>query len=379
MGNLTVDEFRQKIDESQATCKICGLRAHSIVRHLATTHNQSVGQYKKTYPTAAVVSKIVSEFNRQLKRTVKASDDLDPLLEAFVESNTATLFTGLKVHFWAVPKENQFLIPKVDSNFYFEEKSAKSIAFGLLGGKNIYVEGPTGCGKTDGVSQIHAQLGLPVKRVNMNGDVTASNFIGSKHADVTKGTYFRYGSLPLAMKGGYTLLVDEIDYMPPSIAAVLNPVLEGKRELYLPDTDEHITAEKGFNIIGTANTGGKGDTTGVYTGTEIMNTAFLDRFGIKLTMDYLPVKEELAMLSRRFPNSNTLFVTRLVAAAKAVREQFKIGTIPITISTRKIIDILEAEPVLGQKEAIACSVLNWLDEDNVQVVTKILENSGVKL
>jgi cobaltochelatase CobS len=340
----------------------------------------SVGQYRAQFPQAEITSRVLEELSKQVTRAPQGTDVLETFLPQFMGPTTAAAdLDQLKAHFGPTKPENLLLVPTTNPDFVLDDNVAAATTFALLKGKNTYIEGPTGCGKTDGVKQIHARLGLPIKRVNMNGDVTTANFIGSKHADPQTGTYFRHGNLPLAMTGGYTLLIDEIDYMPASIAAVLNPVLEGARELYLPDTDEHIVAEKGFLVIGLANTGGKGDTTGVYTGTEILNTAFLDRFAVKLKMDYLEASAEIDMLTQRFPTVSHTKIWSLVTVARDVRDQFRNGLIPVTLSTRKLIDIFEMEPVLGLRPAVECALLNWLDEDCIELVKKIFENRGMDL
>ena len=184
----------------------------------------------------------------------------------------------------------------------------------------------------------------------MNGDVTASHFVGAMRASPEKGTYYYYGVLPRAMKYGATLLVDEVDYTPPHIAAVMNSVLEGKRVLYLEETGETIHAAEGFTVIATGNTGGKGDADGMYTGTEVLNTAFLDRFPIKMRMDYMHHEHEEELLTTRFPTEKASDIKKMVRAANEVREAFKQGQISLTFSTRKLLDYFELKGYLGEDE-----------------------------
>lgn len=379
MNDITIDDFRERISDSCPSCAICGFKAHSLVRHFKDAHNMSVGQYKKLHPKASLVSPIVSELLRTMDRKAKFTDRFEDFVKAFENNKGSKIFAAMKAQFWKGKPEHKDLIPEMIDEFFFDDRLVKAVSFGMLKQKNIYIEGPTGCGKTELVFQMHAQLELPLKRVNMNGDVTVANFIGQRKADPAKGTYFEHGNLPKAMKEGYTLILDEVDYMPPAIAAVMNPVLEGKRMLYIPDTDETIIAAPGFNVIATANTGGKGDAAGVYTGTEIMNTAFLDRFSIKLTADYLPIAEEVKMLQGRFPSRDGSTIQKFVQAANEVRNSFKNGSLPFTISTRKLIDLFEMEEAMGLTEAANCAILNWMDNDNKQVVVNILDRCGVKL
>jgi cobaltochelatase CobS len=377
-GTLSVDEFRARIASSMPSCRYCGFKAHSLVRHLSEKHNKSAGQYKNEFGNnSPLVSPVTAELLRMVGRKSKSSDDLEQFVQIFEPTTAAPLFANLKPKFPKPAPELAIYVPSVNPDFVFEPKTVKSVAYGLLRNSNVYVEGPTGSGKTDGVEQIHANLGLPIRRVNMNGDVTVANFIGSMRADATKGTYFMYGALPTAMKLGITLLIDEMDYTPANIAAVLNPVLEKKRSLYLPETGETIVAAPGFTVVGTGNTGGKGDETGMYTGTEVMNTALLDRFPVKLTVDYLPKDEEVKMLVGRFPDKDRAMIQKMVEAAIEIRKSFRDGVLPVTISTRKLIDILDMEYILGREEALNNAVLNWMGRDNLAVARKILENHGL--
>lgn len=126
--------------------------------------------------------------------------------------------------------------------------------------------------------------------------------------------------------------------------------------------------EPGFQIIGTANTGGKGDTNGNYTGTEILNTAFLDRFPVVIKADYLPEDKEQEMLKNRFPKAKPEQVKKLVKFAGEMRDAFKKGNLSLTLSTRKLIEILRLEQMVGLDRALELALTGWLDEDDTAVV-----------
>lgn len=379
MSTLTLDEFRGKIDDSRAKCAICGHRAHSLTRHLKEEHQLSAGQYKSQYPDALLVSPVATQMLRDMGRTSKGSNDLSQFVEPFNPDTSEEIVGEIKKRLKHGTTNPAILIPKQLKEFYFDPRLIPQVMWGLEHGKNIYIEGPTGCGKTEGVTQLHAYAGKAMKRVNMNGDTTVANFLGKREVDPQKGTHFVEGSLPLAMKGGYTLVLDEIDYMPPSIGAVLNPVLEGNRTLYIPETDETIVAAKGFNIVATANTGGKGDTHGVYTGTEVMNTALLDRFTVKATAHYLPQKEEVHMLAKRFPSTEEKVLEQLTKVAGQVRNAFMEGSLPFSFSTRKLIDLLEMTNGMEFKVAVEAAFLNWMDSDNRATVEKMFESVGIRI
>lgn len=383
----SVEEFRDLIRQTEIPClmKDCEYRGHSLVAHLKSRHQMSPGQYKKKfprndYPDVTLVSRVVAELLRRMDRSVKKTSNLEGFTAIFdVGGTPMELFIEARAKLADVDDTYiQYATPaKLDKYFEFPLDQTAAILTGMVLHKNTYISGPTGCGKTELSIQIHKQLKRPFIRINMKGDATVANFIGAMRADPKKGTYFKPGALPIAMKAGYTLIVDEVDYTPPQIAATLNPVLEGSRNLFLEDTGETIHAVEGFCVIATGNTSGKSDPTGVYTGTEVLNSAFLDRFGIKLNMDYLSLEVESAMLQRRFPAEKRDDVLLLCKAAKEVRESFKQGALSLTLSTRKLIDYFELKPTMGHSQSLKAVLLNWLDEDDRELVTGLLERCGV--
>lgn len=393
---LDINQFRDRVDETKVVCEICKFRGHSLIGHLETKHNLTPGQYKKLYPMGLVASKVVSELIRRLDREPLTTEDLGLLIKGF-EFKQGTENAELErvgASFDKTPEQAEW-IPSVDSMFVFND-DIKVMAYGLSMGMNMFSEGPTGCGKTEGFLQLHARANRPCKQVNMHGDVTVANFVGQTKASPAKGTWFEYGDLPKAMgypnglagpvTPGYSLIVDEIDYTPPQIAASLNPVLSRQRLLHIPETGETLEAQRGFNIMATANTGGKGDSQGVYTGTEVLNTAFLDRFPIKLKTDYLgwvgglpknPGVEE-RMLKERFPKAPSMEVAAMVKLANEIRVTFKQGGLPVTMSTRKLVEYFGVRQALGNKTlALEVTLLNWLGDDDKELVFQIMKRCGV--
>ena len=57
----------------------------------------------------------------------------------------------------------------------------------------------------------------------------------------------------------------------------LQSILEGKG-VFLKKTGRYVEPAKGFNVIATANTKGKGSDDGRFIGTNVLNEAFLERF-----------------------------------------------------------------------------------------------------
>jgi len=206
---MELKDFKQRIKETEAKCQICGQTNHSLIRHLRETHSLSPAQYKDQHPTAPLTSKVVTEILRRMDRRAKATNDLESVgLELLPELGSTWLERTKEYatkQFTAPDPSLEQLVPKIDP-FYHMPAEGKLLAYAILRGKNAYLEGPTGCGKTELMAQLMAHLKRPFQRVNMHGDVTAAKFIGQMRVN-TQGTYFEKGDLPKAMEGVQVLCV----------------------------------------------------------------------------------------------------------------------------------------------------------------------------
>lgn len=272
-----------------------------------------------------------------------------------------------------LPQTNSEFLPKIDPNYHFDPYATKVIRSALSMCENLYVYGDTGCGKTTHLEQVCAVMSRGIVRVNPHDGITREMFLGGMKL-INNETVFVEGALPIAMRNGYIFLVDEISFLPPNLTAILNPIGEKGGKLYIPETSEWITPQPGFCIFATDNTGGKGDRTGQYTGTEVQNTATLDRFAFCIKMDYLPQEKEYEMLIKRFPNQNQDEIKGMLDLAKDIRSAFSRGELSITLSTRKLIKYFDQrENNFTTIEALQNTLLSWLDEDDEILVKTMID------
>jgi cobaltochelatase CobS len=165
-----------------------------------------------------------------------------------------------------------------------------------------------------------------VRRLPFRGDMRVSDLIGAKSlsVDVASGqsvTTYDAGVLPDAATRGHWLLIDEIDAGPAEVMFTLFPVLEASRSLVLTsDRGGHeVTFDPRFRFVGTANTLGWGDESGLYAGTAPMNEALLDRFHTVIMLGYPDPASEV----RRLVQVTSVAVgvaEKMVAAATKIRE-----------------------------------------------------------
>jgi midasin (ATPase involved in ribosome maturation) len=97
---------------------------------------------------------------------------------------------------------------------------------------------------------------------------------------------------------GTIVLLDEFDRCRPDNAVVLNKALQD-RELFIPDTGEHVRFAPGVRVVACANTNGTGDFEGRYGSAREQDKSTLSRFAVGLNVDFLPAHAETKILASR--------------------------------------------------------------------------------
>ena len=213
----------------------------------------------------------------------------------------------------------------------------------------VFVTGLSGNGKTLMVEQVCAQLKRELYRVNITIETDEDDLMGG-HSLVNGNIVFREGPVIKAMRKGAVLLLDEVDLGSNKLMC-LQSVLEGKGYL-IKKTGEWVTPKKGFTILATANTKGQGSEDGKFIGTQIMNEAMLERFAITMQQEYPPVTTERKILSKEMELTGEVdseFVTKLVDWADIIRKTFYEGAIDDVVTTRRLVHIVNAYRMFGDK------------------------------
>ena len=227
----------------------------------------------------------------------------------------------------------------------------------------VFVTGLSGNGKTLMIEQIHAEMKKELIRVNITIETDEDDLLGGFRL-VNGETKFVPGPVIEAMERGCTLLLDECDLGSNKLLA-LQPVLEGKG-VYLKKVNKWVTPKKGFNVMATANTKGKGSEDGRFIGTNILNEAFLERFAITIEQPYATTSTEKKIVlgsMKKYGKVDTDFATNLVTWAEVIRKTFFDGGVDELISTRRLDHIVKAFAIVGDKmQSIALCVARFDDE-----------------
>jgi len=226
-----------------------------------------------------------------------------------------------------------------------------------------FITGLSGNGKTMMVEQICAQLNREFFRVNITIETDEDDLLGGYRL-VDGETVFFDGPVIQAMKQGGVLLLDEIDLASNKIMC-LQPILEGKGIL-LKKINQYVQPAPGFQIIATANTKGKGSEDGRFIGTNILNEAFLERFPICIEQEYPSITVEKKIINKELDSlgkSDDDFADKLTKWADIIRKTFLDGGIDEIIATRRLVHIVKAYAVFGDRMKAIQMCINRFDDE----------------
>ena len=240
----------------------------------------------------------------------------------------------------------------------------------------VFVTGLSGNGKTFMIEQACAKAKRELFRVNITTETDEDDLLGGFRL-VNGETVWFDGPVVEAMKKGAVLLLDEVDLASTKIMC-LQPVLEGKG-VFLKKINEWVKCSPGFNIVATANTKGKGDDSGNFIGTGVLNEAFLERFPITVEQEYPSNAVEKKILEKVFDKlglDDSAFIDKLVNWADIIRKTYIEGAIDELITTRRLVHISNAYKIfnMDRMKAISMCVNRFDDETKsamVDLYTKV--------
>lgn len=227
----------------------------------------------------------------------------------------------------------------------------------------LFIAGLSGNGKTMMVEQACAEAKRKYVRVNITEETDEDDLIGGFRL-VNGETVWCDGPIPQAMKQGAICLIDEIDRGSNKLMC-LQAVLEGK-PLYIKKTGAVVNPAKGFNILATANTKGRGSEDGRFTGARILDEAFLERFVATLDQPYPTTAVEKKIILNAmdlYGNFDGEFADNLVTWADIIRKTYEDGGVDDLISTRRLVHIARTYGIFGDRKKAIELCISRFDED----------------
>lgn len=225
-------------------------------------------------------------------------------------------------------------------------------------GKNILLKGPTGAGKTKFAETLSNLFNQPMFSVNCSVDLDSESLLGFKtlsYEDEKQVIEFIPGPVINAMKHGTFLYIDEINMAKPETLPLINGVLDYRRTITNPFTNEMVTAKDGFGVIAAINEG--------YVGTVPLNEALKNRF-VVIEVPYIKGEQlkQLIQTNTELKDDKTidLFVKLSADFIQAVY-QGKLSEDAASI--RALLDACDLSVVIPPKRAIQRAIIDKLNEE----------------
>ena len=283
--------------------------------------------------------------------------------------------SGMKVD--AFSKKNEY-VPEIDNSYKFDRDTTLAILSGFAFNKRVLIQGYHGTGKSTHIDQVAARLNWPCIRVNLDSHISRIDLIG-KDAIVVKDnkqiTEFKEGILPCSIQNPIALVFDEYDAGRSDVMFVLQRILESDGFFTLLDKNKVVKQNKYFRLFATANTIGLGDTTGLYTGTQQINQAQLDRWEIVTSLNYLSLEKEMEIILSKNKKLNNPKgkekVANMIKVASLTRKGFIAGDISTVMSPRTVLNWCSNEEIFKDTGyAFRVTFLNKCDDAEKNIIAE---------
>lgn len=266
-------------------------------------------------------------------------------------------------------------VPEIDEAYQFNKEVTLAVLVGFGFNRRVMIQGLHGTGKSTHIEQIAAKLNWPCMRLNLDGQISRLDLVGKDTIvirDNKQVTQFEEGIIPWSLRRPVALIFDEYDAGRPDIMFVIQRILERNGKFTLLDQNKVITPNDHFRMFATSNTIGQGNLNGLYHGAQLLNHAQLDRWDIVTSLNYLPLKEEVKIISARVPDfENRELLDSMVTLAQLTRKGFSIGDLSTLMSPRTVISWAENHQIFNNMQtAFQYSFLNKCSDDEKPLIAE---------
>jgi len=283
---------------------------------------------------------------------------------------------------WDAPHPH---VPAKDDDYIFRPAELFRVLYAILTNQRAYLHGDTGTGKTTLIEQVAAYTSWPFMRINFDSEVTRADLMGRDTLQNEGGvttSKFVDGILPQMMSGPYIGCFDEIDFVRPDVAYVMQRALEGNGLMLTEDGGRVVKPHRLFRMFATGNTVGQGDEKGLYQGARPQSMALLDRFTVWVKVDYLKSADRKRLIKTYSPGLPEPRVDQLNQYVGEHIEAFTSAKVLQPMSPRAMTALGNAivhfaqfmpDEMTAVKQALACTILDRATEQDRAVLSGIAD------
>lgn len=298
---------------------------------------------------------------------------------------------GITLPKYDCPKELQHLVPAAEA-YEPSGYELSAIALAIKNRRPLGLFGHAGVGKNAVIRHVAHLLNRPLLLLSLAEGTTIDQLIG---VPMPKGlpdggftVEWRDGMLPLAIKIGAFLVLDEVNASDERTMMRLHDCFANDFNLYMPENPDgngHPVSPwddkgnyNGFSVFLTANP----HDTGQYAGTRELNSAFLDRL-YTTEMTYLGLVDaakEAAVVAKA-AKVKVGKARRIVDVMNDIRrramltqrelDEMSVTPMYVVASVRRSVDIAELSKDLPIMRAVELGFTNRINADDQAVVHKM--------
>ena len=182
------------------------------------------------------------------------------------------------------PKINEIL-QEIEKVVVGKNEQVEKVMMAVLAGGHVLMEDVPGTGKTTTAMTFAKVLGMDTRRVQFTSDTVPSDIIGYSVYDKDSGDFqFKPGAVMTNL-----LLADEINRTSSKTQSAL---LEAMEEMRVTVDGQTYPLPRPFVVLATQNPVGS-------AGTQLLPSAQMDRFMIKMSMGYPDFESQISILRDR--------------------------------------------------------------------------------
>ena len=254
-----------------------------------------------------------------------------------------------------------------------------------LFGRPLLCSGPSGTGKTEIAEQICARLNLNRIIVSSSDETETSDLTGMPMPQADGSVRFMHGSLVRGLcnygidedhEKYDVVLWDEMTKNRPGVLAKYNALLEGRPFAIDANGGEIVHPDPHVWLVGTANSAGMGDRSGMYAAEQVQDAATLARF-LRVELNYPDEAREREIVKVILPEDLEEDCEPIVQFMNLLRS----SGLPTVLGVRQSCDIALLYKTLGSMEdAVLLTIAYALDrfDDRRTVANQFQTAFGVE-
>ena len=228
--------------------------------------------------------------------------------------------------------------------------------------------GESGTGKSTAARVIPHRCGLPYVSINFSVNIEEADLFGSMFPNPSKTKaedpefVWQDGIITKAVRNGYVVILEEINFARPGVLGKLNSLLDENRQLDLPN-GEVLRAHPNFRIIATCNI--------AYEGTNRFNKALINRFDDVTVFKDLKRDEAIEVIRNRTGYTDKTKLDKVYNVYEALKKFAAEQNVNLVVSMRQLLNMFtKGKYYKDAKDAVCRIILNgaFLEDPEYQKV-----------